>query len=496
MSNIALSWAFKCHVGNASAKAVLVYLADRADDDGTAAYPKIATIVNVTELSERTVRAALKTLQERGFIRRGDQRYARLGKGGRNRLPQYCQVVWDLAVESDPSTLTWIRETHTAEQDPATMGGTVDPMASTIVENGESKDVLPENVGTKPISSTANLAGLENDSETALQIPQSQHCESCTPSTANPAGPALQISQGCIYKDKTLQVNPPSKPSFPSAPTGHLPASGATPDDEDDGLVFPDAGPEARPTVSVDLDFPTDPEPESESEPAPAADDVARVLDVLDKLRRERGLGVARRTSRDVLAVERLLRDADVPVANLVADLTAAFADQARPWWAKRIRSGRDLARHYAAMRDELTLDRQARKARADAGTRTAEPACDRCAEAHSPDCEHVRRIVNSPEARDLEPHQSERIRFAAVIARELNEHRGEGPTKTAYFASLRLRELLQARHDEIADQAAREQAEQEGKRKALQAELHRLREANGGTMVGYKPGPDVEAAS
>ena len=76
MSNIALSWAFKCHVGNASAKAVLVYLADRADDDGTAAYPKIATIVNVTELSERTVRTALKTLQERGFIRRGDQRYA------------------------------------------------------------------------------------------------------------------------------------------------------------------------------------------------------------------------------------------------------------------------------------------------------------------------------------------------------------------------------------------------------------------------------------
>lgn len=151
MSNIALSWAFKCHVGNASAKAVLVYLADRADDDGTAAYPKIATIVNVTELSERTVRTALKTLQERGFIRRGDQRYARLGKGGRNRLPQYCQIVWDLAVESDPSTLEWIKETHTAEHDPKTMDNTVDPAASTIMENGESKDVLPENAGTKPI---------------------------------------------------------------------------------------------------------------------------------------------------------------------------------------------------------------------------------------------------------------------------------------------------------------------------------------------------------
>ena len=193
MSNIALSWAFKCHVGNASAKAVLVYLADRADDDGTAAYPKIATIVNVTELSERTVRTALKTLQERGFIRRGDQRYARLGKGGRNRLPQYCQIVWDLAVESDPSTLKWIGETHTAERDPATMSKTVDPEAGTVFENGESKDVLPENVGTKPIPSTANLAGLEKGPEPALQIPQGQHCESCTPSTANAAPPALQM---------------------------------------------------------------------------------------------------------------------------------------------------------------------------------------------------------------------------------------------------------------------------------------------------------------
>ena len=182
MSNIALSWAFKCHVGNASAKAVLIYLADRADDDGAAAYPKIATIVNVTELSERTVRTALKTLQERGFIRRGDQRYARLGKGGRNRLPQYCQIVWDLAVESDPSTLEWIRETHTTERDPMTMSGTVDPAASIVTENGESKDIPPENVGPKPFSSTANPAG------PALQIPHLWLCKSRRASSANLAG--------------------------------------------------------------------------------------------------------------------------------------------------------------------------------------------------------------------------------------------------------------------------------------------------------------------
>ena len=193
MSNIALSWAFKCHVGNASAKAVLVYLADRADDDGTAAYPKIATIVNVTELSERTVRTALKTLQERGFIRRGDQRYARLGKGGRNRLPQYCQIVWDLAVESDPSTLEWIKETHTAEHDPKTMGNTVDPAASTIMENGESKDVLPENAGNEADSQHCKSrragkragTGTANPAGPALRELHPQHCKCRTPSTAN-----------------------------------------------------------------------------------------------------------------------------------------------------------------------------------------------------------------------------------------------------------------------------------------------------------------------
>ena len=325
MSNIALSWAFKCHVGNASAKAVLVYLADRADDDGTAAYPKIATIVNITELSERTVRTALKTLQERGFIRRGDQRYARLGKGGRNRLPQYCQIVWDLAVESDPSTLEWIKETHTAEHDPKTMCNTVDPAASTIMENGESKDVTPENAGTKPISSTANLAGLENDPEPALQISYLQHCESCTPSTANAAG--------LLYKDKTLQVNPPSKPSFPSAPTGHLPASGAT---------------AAEKTETEQSD-------EDDTEIAEAA---GRVLASLGEQRSMLGLTTPSPTKADrkaIIGLYRRLVDQGAQWPTLVMVDAIGFAMNG-DWWPKRIRTGRALARHWDELNDDMIL--------------------------------------------------------------------------------------------------------------------------------------------
>lgn len=342
MSNIALSWAFKCHVGNASAKAVLVYLADRADDDGTAAYPKIATIVNVTELSERTVRTALKTLQEHGFIRRGDQRYARLGKGGRNRLPQYCQIVWDLAVESDPSTLEWIKETHTAEQDPKTMGNTVDPAASTVTENGESKDVTPENVGTKPISSTANLAGLEKGPEPALQIPQGQHCESCTPSTANAAG--------LPYKDKTLQVNPPSKPSFPSAPTGHLPASGAT---------------AAEKTETEQLD-------EDDTEIAEAA---GRVLASLGEQRSMLGLATPSPTKADrkaVIGLYRRLVDQGAQWPTLVMVDAIGFAMNG-DWWPKRIRNGRALARHWDELNDDMIL--AAGRTDGDAHAQTVPPA-------------------------------------------------------------------------------------------------------------------------
>lgn len=385
MSNIALSWAFKCHVGNASAKAVLVYLADRADDDGTAAYPKIATIVNVTELSERTVRAALKTLQERGFIRRGDQRYARLGKGGRNRLPQYCQIVWDLAVESDPSTLEWIKETHTAEHDPKTMGNTVDPAASTIMENGESKDIPPENVETKPIPSTANPAGLETEPKPALQIPQGQHCKSRTSGSANAAPLALQISQGCIYKDKTLHVNPPCKPN-PSLPTGELPASGKRPAEKDGN----------------DMDG-------TESE-------AATVMEHLTSVRSRLMLTTAEPTKRDRAKignlVGRIAKAHDDDHAAAVALILAAIDWlPSNTYWLGRIDSARRLADNWDGIANDWTISHIERQRASDSEARdrdrktkpvrnTRVPSRHEERHVHTLVCEHV--------LADMRPHEDE----------------------------------------------------------------------------------------
>lgn len=385
MSNITLSWAFRCHVGNASAKAVLVYLADRASDDGTAAFPKIETIVNVTELSERTVRSSLKLLQERGFIRRGDQRYARLGKGGRNRLPQYCQVVWDLAVESDPATLTWIKETHAAEQDISTMSETVAPEAGIVPENDESKDVLPENVGTEPISSSANLAGLENEPEPALQMPQGQLCKSRTSGSANLAPTALQISQGCIYKDKTLQVNPPSEP-FPSLPSGELPAGGKRP-----------AGKDGR------------------NETTGRDSEAVSVMGHLASVRSRLSLTTAKPTKRDLSRIGRLVdRIAEAHAGDHAAALALILAVidwlPANPYWLRRVDSARRLAGNWDAIANDWTISQLERQRERDAAARNRDrrpsskptPVPDRHSDrhVHSFMCEHV--------LTDMKPHEAE----------------------------------------------------------------------------------------
>lgn len=385
MSNITLSWAFRCHVGNASAKAVLVYLADRASDDGTAAFPKIETIVNVTELSERTVRSSLKLLQERGFIRRGDQRYARLGKGGRNRLPQYCQVVWDLAVESDPATLTWIKETHAAEQDISTMSETVAPEAGIVPENDESKDVLPENVGTEPISSSANLAGLENEPEPALQMPQGQLCKSRTSGSANLAPPALQISQGCIYKDKTLQVNPPSEP-FPSLPSGELPASGKRPAEKD-----------------------------GKNETTGRDSEAVAVMGHLASVRSKLALTTAKPTKRDLSRIGRLVdRIAEAHAGDHAAALALILAVidwlPANPYWLRRVDSARRLAGNWDAIANDWTISQLERQRERDAAARNRDrrpsskptPVPDRHSDrhVHSFMCEHV--------LTDMKPHEAE----------------------------------------------------------------------------------------
>lgn len=68
MSIKALSWALETTTGSPTKKLVLLYLADRFNDDEKAAWPSVGTISRVTELSERTVRRAIHELITDGLI--------------------------------------------------------------------------------------------------------------------------------------------------------------------------------------------------------------------------------------------------------------------------------------------------------------------------------------------------------------------------------------------------------------------------------------------
>ena len=61
-------WAFRQRVGSARDKAVLVALAHHDMPHGTGAFPGAARIAAMTEVTERSVRAALRSLQDAGWI--------------------------------------------------------------------------------------------------------------------------------------------------------------------------------------------------------------------------------------------------------------------------------------------------------------------------------------------------------------------------------------------------------------------------------------------
>ena len=293
--------------------------------------------------------------------------------------------MWDLAVESDPATLTWIKETHAAEQDISTMSETVAPEAGIVPENDESKDVLPENVGTEPFSSSANLAGLENEPEPALQMPQGQLCKSRTSGSANLAPTALQISQGCIYKDKTLQVNPPCKP-LPSLPSGELPASGKRPAEKD-----------------------------GKNETTGRDSEAVSVMGHLASVRSRLSLTTAKPTKRDLSRIGRLVdRIAEAHAGDHAAALALILAVidwlPANPYWLRRVDSARRLAGNWDAIANDWTISQLERQRERDAAARNRDrrpsskptPVPDRHSDrhVHSFMCEHV--------LTDMKPHEAE----------------------------------------------------------------------------------------
>lgn len=92
MSMDPILWAMKdAPIADAEEWAILVCLAERADEDGCSSFPSQATIAKRIKMADRTVRRRLEAMESRGLIRRGDQSAAAY-------LKDKAPVVWDLLI--------------------------------------------------------------------------------------------------------------------------------------------------------------------------------------------------------------------------------------------------------------------------------------------------------------------------------------------------------------------------------------------------------------
>ncbi|KFJ05101.1 zinc finger domain-containing protein [Bifidobacterium tsurumiense] len=237
------------------------------------------------------------------FIRRGDQRLARLLPNGRVRPEQYAQVVWDLAVDEDPEVLSYVDRVGERDTDPVDdrtdLADEADVPAGTDDKGGETDG--SEDVPDPAESRGALNARLENEG---------QGCTRCTSRGALNARPGVHEMHPS-YKEQPSE-EPSGLTNNPSAPSGHLPAAGgATPGEgtADDGMAC----------------------------------EAGRVLDGLVRLRRGLGLSVREPSKTDGRAVARLLkrlrdRGSRDPSGAVLMVLGSAFEGS---WWPRLIRTGR-----------------------------------------------------------------------------------------------------------------------------------------------------------
>ena len=141
-----LHWAQEQRTGSVARKAVLMALAGFADERGSC-YPGQATLADITEQSERTVRSHLAALEEDGFIRR-ERRANTSGSGGRSSDRYYLGVLpANIAGKSEggsPATgadLPANGQGLTGNSE----GGNRQPVAGEVPEKGQYPVEMPAN---------------------------------------------------------------------------------------------------------------------------------------------------------------------------------------------------------------------------------------------------------------------------------------------------------------------------------------------------------------
>lgn len=325
MSVNAVDWALRFAPVDAKhngAARVLMCLANVADDEGRNAHPTHRKLAAWCKCSVSTVKRHLSWLEANGLIRRGDQRQA--GHFSEWHRP----VVWDLCLENrlelDPDFF-----------DPNDIDSTRGGRPST--ENKAKENPGPHvDPGFEP----------ESDDNPSSQVDRGygdmdagKPQLTCEPRfTAVTPPPAHLVS----YSTSLVRNNP-------SAPTGHLPASGETPEDEGDEIREDDSWIDAAGA-----------EPSSRAPVKTCSDAEAVCRTMADGLRAMPPMPVpgplARPGKRELAAARRLLNRHGRPLVLAVAEWASlppktgeanASGKSYDGFWRRTLTGPRSLERHW-----------------------------------------------------------------------------------------------------------------------------------------------------
>ena len=311
------SWALReAPAPTATARLVLIALADRCQPDGRSAWPTVDTLMAEAHTSESSVKRALKALEETGCIRRGNQKLAQWDEHGNYVPDPYRSVVWECCmnvtlehVSEKPGRQARAERAERLESVDATdgaKGAGFRGVKMTPLENGGNK---PKHRGVKmtPLDDDGQARGVTSDT--------SRGGASDTP----------------IERTNTKQITllPPTEASPRDGESRDGEEQTDTIIDASDGAGVPDA------TTGDGTERWQDAEPEPEPEPA---------------------TGIDARTRAERL-VERLDAAGEPDTSGLMERVLDHALDNG--FQAKRVDTGRRFARLFDELRDDLTCDQR-----------------------------------------------------------------------------------------------------------------------------------------
>ena len=309
------SWALReAPAPTATARLVLIALADRCQPDGRSAWPTVETLMAEAHTSESSVKRALKALEETGCIRRGNQKLAQWDEHGNYVPDPYRSVVWECCmnvtlehVSEKPGRQARAERAERAERDGdgnAEQAGKADRFRGvkmTPLENGGNK---PKSRGVKmtPLNPEREARGVTGDTSRGVTsdtpIVRTNTSKQISPLPPTEASPRTGESRD--GKNQTAHIiEAASAPDEANRPMGE-------PDDE----RWQDAGPEPEERV-------------------PAGIRARWILDRLENRRAAMGLTPKPAGRRDTDAVTRLVERLDAAGEPDTSGLMARVLDHA-----------------------------------------------------------------------------------------------------------------------------------------------------------------------